>query len=156
LLKIQQVRKNIIKALSAPLSARIIKLFGTTFILATLLGCGIFMEDSTFTYRLRIENKLKTSITATAYCYGPKSDGYPCVIQSGDHKHQLYMARGSKLSEKEIYQWFDKQKITLCNEPIDFSLIRSNSPIIKHDEYYFSIVIDDSTRDAFCLQGNGD
>jgi len=140
------------KILSIFLHGRNIRFLCTASMLAVLSGCELFMAP-TYGYMLLIENKLATTITSTGFCHGPGEDvGYPCVIPGKSKGAQTYIVHSDKPTEEDVYGWFDNQKITICGKPISFKSVRLISPLIKHDQYHFEIIIDRAVSDAFCQQ----
>jgi hypothetical protein len=133
------------RILSIFLRVRIIKFIGIVNILVILSGC-LFAQSYPFT--LTIENKLKYSIT---YYF---DENHLHAIHGGSNKEQIYISRGKKLNNEDIYKSFDQQKIIVCQKPIYFKRIRLVAPVVKLDDDHFEIVIDKRVTDAFCQRGS--
>jgi hypothetical protein len=105
------------------------------------------MEPSTFTYILNIKNKLANEI---AYCYDFEGEHCRRIIYSNGSEDEIYLSHGTKSSDEEMYEAFYRKGIRVCKKIINLKHIHSVSPIIKHDEYHFEVVIDKRVTDAFC------
>ena len=133
------------KRLSTFLHMHIIKFAGIASVLGMLSGCMFFGSD--YPYVLLIDNKLTTPIT---YSYCQQIENCSEAIQGGSYNFEPYISRGSKPSDKEIEESFDRLYIIICERPIDFKRIRTVSPLVKHNWDSFEIVIDKKVVDTFC------
>ena len=138
------------KRLPTFLYTRIIKLAGIASALGMLSSCLFF--GSGYTYALFIDNKLTTPI---AYSYCLQSKECIHVIQGESDEWIPYISRYDKPSEKEMLESFDEQfYILICDKAIEFKRIRAVSPLIKHGQDTFEIVIDEKVVNTFCQKSS--
>lgn len=127
------------------ISLRVVEVIG---FLALLSGCSVGQNtEQIFPYELRIENRLMTPI---AYCEGFEVSNCPHVVQVGRSERQIFMSHVANRSDDEKFEAFDRQKIKVCGNLVDFKLIRAVSPVIKRDKDHFEIIIDKAVSDVFC------
>lgn len=101
--------------------------------------------EQVFVDELRIENSLGVPII---YC--DEFDAMSCskVIRNGGVESVMFYSHVD--NDEENSEAIDRQKIKVCGKVLDIKMIRTVSPIVKHDKNHSEIIINRAVSDKFC------